>query len=647
MSTETPAPPPASPPGDGPTSPPPPQRRPPQRHPPQRRPAKKGGTRLLLWVAAIGLVVMLAAVVGVAILMQDGGDPLADNSGRWLYVTLEGATDSPVTGGILDDPSDLPPLSTELTQLIRDAADDDEIPGIVLAVEGSSVGWAQVQEVRSALLDFKASGKPCVAWAEAYGNREYYLASACGEIQVAPAGLVLPNGLSLTQTYYAEAFEKLDVHPNFEHVGNFKSAVEPYERTGPSEFASEATSMLLDGIYDQLVDGIAQGRGVSREQALAWIQAPPMTAEAALDMGMVDRLSFRDELLDQVELGDEAAASADDDAEPDRKPLRHYRDYLKDRRRAWRHVDTDVQVAVIYAEGQIVTGDSSTDMFGSQSIGDRTVRKQLEQVREDDDVDAVVLRVNSPGGSGQASDAIWREVVLTADEKPLVVSMSDYAASGGYYISMASDWIVAEPGTLTGSIGVFGGKMNFSGALGKLGLTQHTWKRGERATLFSAAHDFDDDDRALFRRYLESFYQTFVSKAADGRGMSFDAVHEVAQGRVWTGQQALDRGLVDELGGLDVAIDKAVALLELPEAPADVEIVRLPERKGFLEQLLEEMQGADRDIESRARADAAVRALIDATLPDARPALSAALRLQALGERGDVAALLPGSIEIR
>lgn len=633
----------------------------PRRPPP--RPGAHRGTRLLLWITAIGLVVMVAGTVAAVLLTQGGGGPLADNEGRWLYVDVASLSDSPGTPGLFDDPSDLPPLTTELTALLRDAAVDPEVPGLVVAVGAGGIGWAQTQEVRDALLEFREAGKPCIAWAEDYGNREYYLATACSEIHVAPTGLVLPNGLALTQTYFAGALEKLDAHPNFEHVGDFKSAVEPYERTGPSEFASEATELLLDGLYDQLVAGIAGGRGVDVDQARSWIEAPPMTAQAARERGMVDRLSFKDQLRDQVELhggavpaepaaaGEEAVVPGDGaETEDARKELRHYRDYLKDKRKEWRKKH-EVRVAVIYAEGTIMPGESQTDLFGGRSIGDRTLRQQLQQVREDPDIDAVVLRVNSPGGSGGASDAIWREVVLTRDEKPVVVSMSDYAASGGYYISMAADHIVAEPGTLTGSIGVFGGKLNYSGTMARLGLSQHTWERGGHATLLSGVHDFDEADRELFRLYLQTFYDTFITKAAEGRGMSTADLHAVAQGRVWTGAQALERGLVDELGGLEVAIERAVERLELAEAPTALTVVRIPEQKGLLDQLLEDLEQGDRSIGSQLQAqwaaDGALLVELARRDPHLGRALSGALHLQQLAATGEVAAMLPGLLDVR
>lgn len=642
-----------------------PQPEPPRRGQPRPAPPRASShraTRLLLWVTAIGLLILVAATAALVVLLQDGEDPLADNQGRWVYVGLAGLSDAPEPPGLFDDPNDMPPMTTEVVQMLHDAADDPEVPGLVVEVGSSALGWAQTQELRDALLAFRAAGKPCVAWADTYGNREYFLATACDEVQVFPTGLVLPNGLALTQTYFAGALEKIDVHANFEHVGDFKSAVEPYERTGPSDAASEATSLLLDGLYGELVKAIAQGRGVSEEQAAAWVDDPPMTAEQALEMGLVDRLSFKDQLRDQVELYGgtwPADGTPADVSEESRLELRHYRDYLSKQRRAWKK-SQEVTVAVIYAEGAIMPGDSTVDIFGGKTIGDRTVRSQLQQVREDEEVDAVVLRVNSPGGSGSASDAIWREVVLTRQDKPLVVSMSDYAASGGYYISMAADHIVAEPTTLTGSIGVFGGKMNVSGAMGKLGLSQHTWERGEHATLLSGTHDFDEGDRALFRRYLESFYGTFVTKAAEGRGMSYDELHAVAQGRVWTGTQALERGLVDELGGLDVAIQRAVERLELAEAPAEVRIVRIPERKGLLDQLLEDMGKRDRNI-GNSEAPSALQARVEESLqpeqallhelttgsPEVRAALSGALQLQRIVGTGEAALMLPGVIDIR
>jgi protease-4 len=623
------------------------------------------GTRLLLWVTAIGLVIVAAVTVAAVLLTRDDLAEMGDDQ-RWLYIKIEGLTDAPAAPGLFDDPADLPPLTTELTRMIRDAATDAEVPGLLLEVGDLGAGWAQAQELRQALLDYRQSGKRCIAWAEAWSNKEYYVGSACDELQVMPTGVMLVNGLQVTQTYYAGTLEKLDVHANFEHVGDFKSAVEPYQRTGPSEPAALAMTELLDSLYAQLVAGIAESRGINVEQAMALVDDPPLSPADALERGMVDRLAFRDQVKDQVEAHagvaqDEqpipprpapGATAPEATVEEERHELRHYREYLRDRRSAWKKKH-DTRIAVLYAEGTIVNGSSGESIFGGQSIGDRTVCTQLRELREDTDIDAVVLRVNSPGGSGSASDAIWRELLLTRAVKPVVISMGDYAASGGYYISMGADHIVAEPGTLTGSIGVFGGKMNLSGAMAKLGLSHHTTQRGAQATIFSGMHDFDDAGRERFRRFLQVFYDTFVTKAAQGRDMSFEELHAVAQGRVWTGQQALERGLVDELGGLDAAVDKALELTGAGVPLDQVTVLRFPERKSFVEQLMEELEGKDPSVE---QADAlaldlgldqaALRQLVQ-TSPAAARALHDAVLLQRILEQGQVAAMLPGHIEIR
>ncbi len=572
--------------------------------------AKSKNIRLLLWLVAIGTLIVVSVVVAVALLLQEGAPGFEDEA-HWMHVRFSPQlADGPGNEGMLTSPEDMPPLTSELSAALRHAATDDAIAGLFIEVGSLPGGWAQLQELRSAVQEFTDTGKPCTTWGETYTNREYYLASACGDIQLAPAGLTLVNGLSLTQTYYAQALSELHISANFEHVGDFKSAVEPYERTGPSDAAAEATDALLDSLYGQLLAGIAQGRGITVAEAEALVDDPPMSPDAALARGLVDRLSYKDEALEEV--GEERTKLSD---------------YIRHRRREWSKGDT--AVAVIYAEGTIVSGESSAELFGGSTIGDRTLAKQLKQVREDEEVAAVVLRVNSPGGSGSASDAIWREVERTRAEKPVVVSMGDYAASGGYYISMSADRIFAEPGTLTGSIGVFGGKLNLSGFYEQwLKMSMHTFSRGEHATLLSANADFDDAGREIYRSFLEGFYTTFVTKAAEGRGMSYEALHAVAQGRVWTGEQALERGLIDELGSTPDAIASAADMAGLTSYRID----RLPERRGFFDQLLEELSNPEA---SQAQLPASVA-----------QALSTVSLLDRVLSEGGAAAMLPGTIEI-
>ncbi len=589
-------------------------------------------TRLLLVVTAIGLAIAAASVVAVVLLMQSGPPTLSDEP-EWLELRIAGSLgESPGSEALLVDPVDMPPLVTELSRSIRDAAADDEIAGLYLKLGATNLGWANTDELRRAILDFQAAGKPCVAWTEQLTTKDYLLASACETVHLAPAGAVLVTGLATTRMYYAETFERYGVSANFEHVGDFKSAVEPYERTGPSPAAQEANDFLLDGLYGVLVDGIAEGRKVERSVAEGWLNDPPITPDAALAAGMVDHLSY----------ADEAKASLGDDVD-----TRGQKAWLRDRRQAWK--SGAKKVAVIYTEGAIIDGSSSQDMFGSRYIGHRTVVSQLRKARKDDDVAAVVLRVSSPGGSGSASDAIWREVVRTRDEKPVVVSMGDYAASGGYYISMAANHIYAEPGTLTGSIGVFGGKMNLAGVYQDFGVHLHTDQRGDYANLLSGTSDFSEAERVKFKAFLAGFYDIFITKAAEGRDMDKEALHAVAQGRVWTGAQALDKGLVDELGGLDDAIAKAASLASVE----DYGIQRIPERKGLIDQLMEELGNTGDDEESvqSALPDSALAGVAAAQLSalpaGARTSLAGLSRLERVLGGNGVAAMLPGDLDLQ
>lgn len=592
---------------------------------PRRR--SRTGARLLVGISVMGLLTLGAATAGLLFFAKDGVMPGAGSKAEgFLEVELSGKlADAPGDVGFALDPGDFPPLVTEVADGIRRAAKDDRIDGLYLEVADVGVGWAGVQEIRDAVKTFSASGKPCYAYAQALDNKAYYLASACKEIYMAPAGLMLVNGFAITTEYYAGTFEKLGVRSNFEHVGDFKSAVEPFERSGPSEPASLAMDGLLDSLYGQFVAGIAEGRGLTEDEVRALVDDPPITPEAALAAKLVDGLKYRDEVREDL-------------AGEDRTPVKKYREHGS-------AFSSNPRIAVVHAEGQIVSGKSGSPLFGGAFVGDETMHEIFEEVREDEDVVAVVLRVNSPGGSGLASDAMWHDLErIQADGKPVVVSMGDYAASGGYYIAAGADRIVAEPGTLTGSIGVFGGKMNFAGLFDKAGVTMHTWQRGQLAGMLSGTTDFSDAERAKFRQFLEGFYDVFLQRVADGRKMDKAAVHEIAQGRVWTGQQALERGLVDELGGLDVAVTRARELAKVAE-DAEVDILRLPRRKTLVDQILDDMgstapQGA-------VEAAAVEAALAEAVaVPEVRESLGRLLGLARVLEDGGVAATLPGTIRI-
>lgn len=587
-------------------------------------PPRRSGTRVLVIVTVLGVLTIGAGIAGTAWLaMGDFGGDVTEHS--FLEVDLtQPITDAPTDAGFVVDPADFPPLLTEVTADIRRAATDDRITGLYLEVSGGVGGWAATEEMRDAILAFKDSGKPCYAWSEGYDNKGYYLASACGQVFLAPAGIMMVNGFSVTTEYYLGTFEKLGVHADFEHVGDFKTAVEPLQRSAPSDAAVLAMDQMLDSLYDQFLSGVATSRGITVDAARALVDAAPVTPQQALDAKLVDGLKFRDEVRDDM-AGKERTTLADYHSAP--APF-----------------STGRYVAVVHAEGEIIDGESGSPMFGGQKLGDRSFSKVLDEIREDPDAVAVVLRVNSPGGSGLASDNMWHDIErVKAAGKPVVVSMGDYAASGGYYIASGANRIIAEPGTLTGSIGVFGGKINVAGLYDKVGITLHTWKRGQLAGMLDANSDFNDVERARFRDFLSSFYDQFLTRVATGRQMDKAAVHEVAQGRVWTGAQAKERGLVDELGGLDVAIEAALGLASVSEAE-DVGVVRFPKRKTFAEQLMEAL---DSSAGASASESAAVQAAVAGVSPEVARSLARLELLRQVLDDGGVAAMLPATIDVR
>lgn len=433
---------------------------------------------------------------------------------------------------------------------IRHYGSDPEVAGLVVRIDRLEAGWAKVGEMREALLDFRSSGKTVLVFAESLDNRGYYLACAADRIYLAPAGDVDLTGLAAYLTFYRGTLDKVGVDPELEQAGKYKSAVETFTRAEPSGEHREAVESVLDDLYDEFVAALAAGRDLDPDSVRALIDRGPFTASEAQGVGLVDSLVYADQLEDLIE-----------DLEGSRRRIVRESVFrrVRDEDREWFDWRRR-EVAVVFVTGAIVSGESSEGgLFAGPVVGSATIARALKQAREDDRVAAIVLRVDSPGGSMLASDVIWREVSRCRQEsgKPVVVSMSDVAASGGYYVSCSADTILAMPATITGSIGVVSGKFAYPELQRKLGITTATITRGRHADMWSGRRRFTDEERDKLRHQLDQAYAVFVGRVAQGRGMEAAAVDSVAQGRVWTGRQARRCKLVDLEGGLNRAVQVA------------------------------------------------------------------------------------------
>ncbi|MGN6608127.1 MAG: signal peptide peptidase SppA [Jatrophihabitans sp.] len=435
----------------------------------------------------------------------------------------------------------------------HDAGRDRRVRGLIVKV-GGALPWAVMQELRRGVQAFARTGRPTLAWAESFADSDtaaYVLATAFDEIWLQPGGSVGALGIGLETTFLRGALDKLGIEPQFEQRHEYKNAVDRITRSDFTEAHRASLDALAGSLFAAAVDDIAAGRDLSADAVTGLIDTGPRTAAEALEARLVDRLGYRDEayaaMRDRV--GAEAQLLFADRWKPPRTMPKRHRGH----------------VALVDIHGGIASGRSRRGPMGRQ-VGSDTVSAALRAALADEHAPAVVLRVDSPGGSAVASEVIWREVErVRAAGKTVVVSMGALAASGGYYVAGPADVVVALPATLTGSIGVFGGKLVTTELLEKLGLTTGSVQRGERALMFSSRRGFDDGERERFAAAIDAIYADFVAKVAAGRGRPVAEIEPLARGRVWSGRDALDVGLVDELGGLRDAVRIARARAGLPD----------------------------------------------------------------------------------
>ena len=544
--------------------------------------APRRGVRLVLSLIGLAVVVSMAAVVLMFVAVSRG--PSVPSSAT---LVLRPGGDLPevepddVVGQVFGRDVN---TVRGFVEALRRASRDDRVRAVLLMPSTLDLPyWGKVQEMRDAVVAFRKSGKKVTAFLEFGGDREYYLASAADRVFLMPTSSLDLTGVASYEMFLRGTLDKIGAYADFVHIGDYKTAPNQLTQKGFTPAHREMSRSLNRDMYDQLVAGIAEGRKKNENEIRDLLDKGPFVAKDALDAGLVDELAYEDELDDRVpELGDgDTMRRVEGD---DYQRIRPQSVGIRPRSR----------IALLYVVGTIVSGKSGFDAVNGSVVGSETIIDQLRKIRDDDSIKAIVLRIDSPGGSSVASDVIWRELTITREEnpkRPIVTSMSDLAASGGYYIAMPTEAIVAQPGTLTGSIGIFGGKIVIGGTLAKVGVTTESVISGANADIYSPFAPFTPAQRAKLASFMDDFYKNFLKKVADSRKSTPDAIHAVAQGRVWTGRQALGHGLVDALGGLDAAVALAKEKAKIP-ANEEVQLVVYPERRSLFDVVSEQFGGA-------------------------------------------------------
>ncbi|HVF55127.1 MAG TPA: signal peptide peptidase SppA [Pyrinomonadaceae bacterium] len=588
---------------------------------------------IILGILLSIVVVVVLAVVLLAMSLDREPD-IKNNS--VLVLKLEGS---------LPDYSNSDPLTsrffggntnslTSLLAQLRKAKADKRVSAVLLDISMTGAGWAKADEIRDAISDFRASGKPIYAYMEIGTDKEYYIATAAERVYVAPLGDLYVNGLAAEAMFFRGSFDKLGIVWDSYQIGKYKNAPEHFTRKDMSEGERETINSLLDDIFARYVETIARDRHKSPDEVRALIDNAPHSARDAQKLGLIDGASYREDIENELK----KRLGYKDDEKLHKISTADYRQVSPESV----GLNTGERIAVVYASGAIGSGQSDDgSLGGEQSVGSDTVVKALNDARDDKSIKAIVLRVDSPGGSTYPSDLIWQAVESAKAKKPVVISMSDLAASGGYYISMGANRILAEPSTLTGSIGVYAYKPVLKGFYDWVGVTNEYVLRGKNAGMFRETEKFSDSERARFEESMNRFYfDHFLPKVAAGRKRDVEYVNSIAQGRVWTGTQAKENGLVDEFGGLDRAVEVAKGLAGIP-ADKGVRRVVFPAPRTFLQGIF----GGDREDEASIKARQQQQALIN-SLPREMQRTFRHIQMFDRMKAGETLVILPFDLQI-
>lgn len=576
----------------------------------------------LLTGAVVMVLIIVIAVFAVASLRTK---PAAIADGSTLILHLNGdAPETPPVDVSIPFLQPRAPMTVEnVWSMLRHAAADSRVKAVVFEPSGTTVGWAKMQEIRSDLEQFRKSGKPLIAYLKTPNMRDYYMASACTKIYMTPSDELDLKGIGLELMYFKNTLDKLGVHVDVEHAGKYKDYGDQFTRSSMSPETNEVMTSLVDDLYGDLVNTIAKARKKSPEAMRATIDDGPFLAKQAKAQGLVDDLRYEDEAFGEI------------------KTTLHQTELKKTTEQEYVSVPDGAvgaagsdRIAFVVGEGSITRGEPGTvSLSGDAGLESEAFNKMLSRVANDKSIKGVIVRIDSPGGEVFASDDMWRAMNELHKKKPVVISMSDDAASGGYYMAMSGDTLVAYPGTITGSIGVVFGKANLHGLYDKLGITKDSVSRGRFARIESDYQPLSDAEKMKLREGIDSAYEDFVGKVAAARKKPAAVIEPLAQGRVWLGDQAKANGLVDELGGIDRAIELIKAKSGIP-AGNKVSLVLYPAKRTVFDLLF------------RANPDAEADAMLSGVgLAPLREAWhDASLRVWM---RGGMLRMMPYSIQIR
>jgi protease-4 len=532
---------------------------------------------IVRFLAILGALVLIGMVIAVVAVIGSKGKVPSKTilEANFEQTLMEDVPETPTARLLLHEEQTL----RDVVDAIDRGAVDDRVVGMIAKIGAAPMGMAQTQEIRDAVLRFRSHKKFAVAYSETFGefgpgNGAYYLATAFDHIYLQPSGDVGLTGIIMESPFIKDALSKLGVTFHGDHRYEYKNALNFLTETKYTDAHKEAMTAIMTSWFNQMKYGICDARQIAPDKFQAIVDAGPYLGKEAVDAKLVDAVAYRDEVYGKVK------SQAGNGAE-----LLFLDKYLS---RAGRPHDSGKTIALVFGVGGVTRGKSNYDpVQGSQNMGSDTVAGAIRAATEDKNVKAILFRVDSPGGSYVASDTIWREVVRARQAgKPVIVSMGNLAGSGGYFVAMAADKIVAEPGTITASIGVLGGKMLTSGLWDKVGLSWDEIHQGENATMFTGTHDYTPAEWSRFQAWLDRVYVDFTSKVADGRKLPKEKVLEIAKGRIWSGQDAKNLGLVDELGGYQTALRLAKKAVGVSDGE-EVKIVVFPQPKSFIESLMQ------------------------------------------------------------